>query len=306
MTEYIWQIFTYGALGICLIVTVYKTIRIARLPLHLRWELAPIPHEKGKNKYGGSYLEEFEWWKKARKKAPIAPIIYMAKEIFLLKAVWKNNKKLWPFSIALHTALYLFFLMIIFQAINALLSIAGLSLRLQTIIYYVSWLFTIIAYPLGILGSFTLILKRIFDRNLRLFSSFSRYFNLIFLLIFFISGGLALLSSADITSDIMTFIKDIFTFNPDITVSYPESLHFIIFLLFLIYLPLTDMLHPVIKFFTYHSIRWNDEPQDKKMKDDLDKLLKQPVTWSAAHIKADGNKNWAELATMESSDEKKS
>jgi hypothetical protein len=66
------------------------------------------------------------------------------------------------------------------------------------------------------------------------------------------------------------------------------------------------MLHPAIKFFTYHDIRWNDKPQDKKMGNSLVKLMKQPVTWSAAHIKADGSKNWIDLATTESSNDKKS
>ena len=34
--------------------------------MHVRWELYPVPHEAQKAHYGGSYLEESEWWKKPR------------------------------------------------------------------------------------------------------------------------------------------------------------------------------------------------------------------------------------------------
>jgi hypothetical protein len=30
----------------------------------------------------------------------------------------------------------------------------------------------------------------------------------------------------------------------------------------------------------------------------INDLLKQPVSWAAPHIKADGNKSWAEVATQ--------
>ncbi len=101
MSGITWHIFTYGAIGICLIVAAYRVIKIMRLPVHLRWELAPVPHEKGKNRYGGSYLEEFDWWKKSFKKDHIAPVIYMAKEIFLLSTtrVSLSTGKRWVISL---------------------------------------------------------------------------------------------------------------------------------------------------------------------------------------------------------------
>ena len=71
---------------------------MAKLPMHLRWELSPVPHEKGKSQYGGSYLEEYDWWTKKREKSLINEAIYMGKEIFFLKGVFENNKKLWYFT----------------------------------------------------------------------------------------------------------------------------------------------------------------------------------------------------------------
>lgn len=51
----------YFGLVIFLILVISKAIKIATAPVHLRWELYPVAHEKGKAHYGGSYLEEFEW-----------------------------------------------------------------------------------------------------------------------------------------------------------------------------------------------------------------------------------------------------
>ena len=42
-----------------------RTFRKAT-PLHVRWELYPVPHEGDKAKHGGSYMEEVDWWKKKR------------------------------------------------------------------------------------------------------------------------------------------------------------------------------------------------------------------------------------------------
>ena len=115
MSGIVWHIFTFGAIGIFLIVITYRTLAIIRLPVHLRWELAPIPHEKGKGRYGGSYLEEYEWWNKPQHRSRIAPIIYMAKEIFLLRGVWKHNRALWPFTFSLHMGIYLIVGMLFLQ-----------------------------------------------------------------------------------------------------------------------------------------------------------------------------------------------
>jgi hypothetical protein len=71
-------------------------------------------------------------------------------------------------------------------------------------------------------------------------------------------------------------------------------MHLIIVLLFIIYLPLTDMIHFLAKYFTYHYVRWNDAPQNEKMARELRGLLSQPVGWSAAHVPAEGRQSWAE------------
>jgi hypothetical protein len=61
------------------------------------------------------------------------------------------------------------------------------------------------------------------------------------------------------------------------------------------------MSHFVGKYFAYHSVRWNDEPNLKggKQEGPIVANLMQKVTWAAPHIQSDGEKNWVEVATMD-------
>jgi nitrate reductase gamma subunit len=300
----IWLIFAFAAILIFLIVATYRTLAIIRLPVHLRWELAPIPHERGKQRYGGSYLEEYEWWEKPRPKSLLAPLQYMLVEIFLLRAIWRHNRPLWPLSFAFHTGIYLVFFMLLFSLISAILIIAQVPLSVLNVFLIIVSVLALAGYLLGGLGTIGLILKRALDSSLRSFNTFSKYFNLVFLGAIFTSGAYAWLSLPDFASEMTLFIKGLITLDVAVTASFPLTLHIIISLLFLIYLPFTDMIHFIAKYFTYHEIRWDDRPQDREMKKELRRLLSQPVSWSATHVKADGRKNWLELTTRKTNDDK--
>ena len=52
------QLFTLISVIIFFIVLAIRTIKILRAPLNIRWEIMPVPHEKDKFSYGGSYYEE--------------------------------------------------------------------------------------------------------------------------------------------------------------------------------------------------------------------------------------------------------
>lgn len=300
-----WHIFAFGAIAIFLIVIVYRTIAISRLPVHLRWELAPIPHEKGKARYGGSYLEEYEWWQKQRRRSFMAPVLYMAAEILLLRGIWKHNRALWPLSFAFHIGIYLVALMLIFSLVSALLIITEVPSGVADVFLAITSVLAAAGYLLGGLGAVGLILKRALDTNLRSFNTVSKYFNLVFLAALFITGAYAWIASADFASSMSLFIKGLVTLDGGVTLTLSLSLHIIILLLFLIYLPLTDMIHFVAKYFTYHEIRWNDEPKNEKMIEELNGLLDQPVSWSASHVKADGKKNWVDLTVKKMDDDEK-
>ena len=283
----IWHVFTFGTFGIFLLIITYRILAIIRLPIHLRWELAPIPHEKGKGRYGGSYLEEHEWWNKSHHRSRVAPVIYMVKEIFLLRGVWKHNRALWPFSFSLHIGIYLVIATVFLHVVNAVLIMAHSPLNILEFSRPIASVFALGGYLLGSLGAISLMLKRALDRNLRLFSTFSTYLNLLFLCAVFVSGGYAWLHAGDFASDMSLFVQRLMTFNYGITIAFPLALHIVISLLFILYLPLTHMIHFITKYFTYHGIRWDDKPQDEQMGKEVNMLLAQPVTWSAPHVKTD-------------------
>jgi nitrate reductase gamma subunit len=299
-----WLIFAFAAILIFLIVAIYRTLAIIRLPVHLRWELAPIPYEKGKQQYGGSYLEDYEWWKKPHRRFFLAPLQYMLVEIFLLRAIWRHNRPLWPLSFAFHTGIYLVFFMLLFSIVSAILIIAQVPLSVLNVFLMIVSVLALVGYLLGGLGTIGLILKRALDSSLRPFNTFSKYFNLVFLGAIFASGAYAWLSLPDFASEMTLFVKGLITLDAGMSASFPLTLNIIISLLFLIYLPFTDMIHFIAKYFTYHEIRWDDKPQDKEMKKELRRLLSQPVTWSATHVKADGRKNWLDLTTKKTNDDK--
>ena len=61
-------------------------------PLHIRWELYPIPHEGPKRSaYGGSYMEESNWWTKPRHVDHWMDLKAMGEEIFFLHSTFEHN-----------------------------------------------------------------------------------------------------------------------------------------------------------------------------------------------------------------------
>ena len=295
MSGIFWPVFSFGAIFIFLVTVIYRLMAISRLPVHLRWELAPIPHERGKGKYGGSYLEEYEWWRKPRRRSRLAPIIYMLQEIFFMRGIWKNNRPLWPFSSLLHAGIYLCVITLFLHIINGLFIITGVPISILNVFQDITSVLALAGYLAGGLGALSLILKRRLDINYRTFTTLPMYFRLVFLVAVFGSGIWAWFESGNFAAAMSSFVKNLFTLNNSATVTVPLSVHIIISLLFIVYLPFTGMLHFIAKYFTYHAVRWNDEPIDKKMDEKLQELINQAADWSAPH--AGSGKSWAEIAS---------
>ena len=95
MTDSILLVVTYGAVAVFLTAVVHRAVKISRLPLHLRWELYPVAHEGRRARYGGSYLEEPDWWTKPREVSLAGELKVMIPEILLLAGVWEHNRPQW-------------------------------------------------------------------------------------------------------------------------------------------------------------------------------------------------------------------
>jgi nitrate reductase gamma subunit len=289
----------YLLLAILAVAFIARTIRIARYPVHLRWELSPVPHEKGRGAYGGSYLEEFEWWTKPREKSLLNEGIYMFKEIVFLKALWEHNRRMWFFSFPFHFGLYILFVMVV------LVVLGGIAVLLRLPSPGIGLLKTgvpILAgagYILGGIGALGLFVGRLTSRKLKPVTTPSSFLNLGLLLAFFISGVRAVFSTVDLPNQATLFLQSLVTFTFGGEIATPLAIHLIVAGVFLAWLPFTQMMHFVAKYFTYHEVRWDDKPLEVggRMESEIQELLKQPVNWAGPHVGADGRKNWVDIAT---------
>jgi len=67
-------VLSYVSVAVFVAAVVCRAAKISRLPIHLRWELYPVAHEKGRASYGGSYLEESDWWTKPRESSLVGEL----------------------------------------------------------------------------------------------------------------------------------------------------------------------------------------------------------------------------------------
>jgi len=79
------QLITYASVLIAIAAMIIKAFRYLKAPMHFRWELYPVPHEKGRAEYGGSFLEELNWWTKPRHSDKLNELKEMMQEVLLLK-----------------------------------------------------------------------------------------------------------------------------------------------------------------------------------------------------------------------------
>ncbi|KUK82538.1 MAG: Nitrate reductase gamma subunit, partial [Pelotomaculum thermopropionicum] len=118
--------FLYFSLFTFLAVSVYKARRLAGMPLHGRWELYPVPREPAERaRYGGSYYEDPEWWKKPRKISRAGEIKETLKEMLFIRRLFVNQRRHWWFSYALHAGIYWLVLWTLFLFVGAVMELSG-------------------------------------------------------------------------------------------------------------------------------------------------------------------------------------
>jgi nitrate reductase gamma subunit len=285
----------------------YTAIKMSRMPVHLRWDLYPIPHEKGREHYGGSYFEEVDWWTKPAEVSVTSEMKEMAKEILFIQSMYHNNRPLWIFSFPFHFGLYLSIVFVLLVFLGAFLGLFGLPVTADStnvfarFVHYITMPFGIIGSLLGALGALGLFISRMTKTELRRTSVRSDYFNLLLLMAVFVSG-LIVWATEDISyTQLRVFITDLVSFKSTTPVSVGFFTHMVFAAVFLIYMPFTHMMHFVGKYFTYHKVRWEDEPNIKggELEKKITEALGYKINWSAPHIKTGGT--WAEAATEESS-----
>jgi nitrate reductase gamma subunit len=303
-------IVTYASVMVFVLAVVSRFVKIYRLPMHLRWELYPVAHEKKRARYGGSYLEELDWWTKPRESSLLGELRVMIPEILLLAGVKEHNLKHWYRSFPFHFGLYLLAGLIALLLAGAVATAAGVDVSAGAgavggTLYHLTYILAWTGLGLALLGSLALLYRRSFDVDYREYTKKSDYFNLLF---FIVTLGVAVIAHAvgdPYFVGLRTYFERLVTFNLSPAAGATPVLsgwaatEIVLASLLLAYIPLTHMAHFFTKWFMYHDIRWNDEPSLRKpdIEKRIDEALHYPVSWSAPHLRGDGKKNWVDVAT---------
>ena len=287
-----------GALGLLAFLggCLYKAIRYATMPMHLRWELYPVAHEKGKAAYGGSYFEELDWWTKPREVSKLNEVKTILEEVLTLKQVRERNPGLWLSSLLFHYGLYMLFALggaLLLGAVPLVRSLPLLG-HLGGGRALAAWCG--VALGLATFGCVGLLARRTFNGGLRRASTPADFLHLWLLLAVFLASWGSFIWADPHLAIAANFAQGLVTLQPVGDLPGWFWAQVLLLGLFLAYLPWSHMTHFFAKYFTWHSVRWDDAPNlagryDQKAL----KLLMRPVSWAAPHIKGDGRRTWADI-----------
>ncbi|HUT09231.1 MAG TPA: respiratory nitrate reductase subunit gamma [Thermoguttaceae bacterium] len=303
---------SYVSLAVFLGAIVCRAVKLARLPIHLRWELYPVAHEKGRASYGGSYLEEPDWWTKPRRSSLAGELKVMIPEILLLAGVWEHNRGHWFRSFPFHFGLYLSAGLVVLLGIGGIAIAAGADVSaaggaMGRALHHLTYVVGYAALWFGLIGAAALLAKRVFDEDYREYTKKIDFFNLAFFAATFavaiVAHGLAdprFVALRDYFARLVTFdlsAAGVASASPPGWI----AVEIVLASLLLAYIPLTHMSHFFTKWFMYHDVRWSDEPNlpGGEIERQVGRMLQYPVSWSASHIRGDGKKTWAEVAASE-------
>ena len=283
---------TYISLFVFLSGSAARALRHHRQPIHLRWELHTSSSKEGKEG-AGSCFQNQEWWTKPHKKHLADELGYMAGEIFLFREYYRKNRSLWCFTYSLHLGLYLGILWLLLITFGAVLTSAhpgGAAESAGTLtagVCIAEVICGVLAFLLGAFGAIGLLVMRLRNEDMRLYSVPADYFNLLFLGALFLSG-LAAWTWADPSFNlIQSHIAHLLLLSPGSQMHPLVVLFWTILCLFVLYMPFTPMMHFIGKYFMYHSVRWDNEPnvKDGKIEKRVQEMLRQHISWSGSHIK---------------------
>lgn len=279
-----WYLLICGAVFVA--GNLYRVLRMMRMPVHLRWDLYPMPRGSWEQqRYGGSYFEESEWWRNKPAHSRASEFAYVAGEVLGFRTVWQRNRKFWLWSWLMHAGLYACVAAAVLTGIAALTDEAWFEL--------VRWM-VIAGTSAGMGGALGLLVARTGERVP--FSGRREYFNLIAILAVCVTG-LEAFSFAGTPRQMVALVHALFSAESMPELGAALVLHLVVLGAFLAYFPATHMTHAYLKFFAFHRVRWDDRPlaHDARLAVAISQNLDRPLTWSAAHIGR--GQTWAQVAS---------
>jgi len=278
------------AMFLFLAISAYKAYEYTKMPMHGRLDLYPVPKEKG-HEHGGSYYEQAEWWAKPHETSLASELIDMLKEILFIKKLFQNQKSLWWLSYSLHLGIYFIIAWTVILVAAAATQLAGGTVAADgglwgTLLYYVTPLVGWVGFFLASFGAISLLLRRVVDPILKKYTTPQEYFNLLLLFVVTLTG--ILVWSSDITmSNARYAMANVLSFQP-LNGDPLLTIHIILAGIMLIYIPMSKMSHYVGKFFSFHMVIWDNDPNVAGSK--VEEKIKQAAQyrpqnkWSAPHI----------------------
>jgi nitrate reductase gamma subunit len=293
------QILAYLASALFLVGMARRVVKHARAQLALRWELYPVPHEVGKE-HGGSYFEDKEWWEEPRRTNQFGQLKIMVPEILLLTALWEHRRNLWLVSYPFHAGIYVSILFLFLLLAGGIAQAAGVSVSADSnlaVLHYLTIVVGAVAIASTAVGALGLLVMRRIDAGLRLYAVPADYFNLGLILIMAVLGLVTWLAVDQSFTEARAYAQGLVSFEQPADTSGAIVAESLLLSVFLVYLPFTHMTHFVLKFFTYHRVRWDDDPnlRGSAYERIIAEYLQRPVAWAAPHIQQ--GKTWAEVAT---------
>ncbi|MDA8123637.1 MAG: respiratory nitrate reductase subunit gamma [Deltaproteobacteria bacterium] len=301
---------SYLCIFVFILATSYRVYRQLTLPMHVRWEIYPVQHETtDKLVHGGSYMEDLNWWEKKQSGSLFNELKYMVPEILFLRGLRKENRSLWRVSFPFHFGLYLMiatFAMLILHALFVLWAgdtapaVGAIRTLLDGLIVFTGW----IGLILGVIGSVGTHCRRLVDPELREYSSFMDYFNILFILLFFLFAFLTCLFVDPLLQGAKAYVFGLLTGGGSLNSYVPGQtfcggVAIVLASLLVAYVPLTHMSHMFMKYFLYHNVKWDDAPNRRggAIEAAILKSLELKPTWKAKHVEADGRKSWLNISS---------
>ncbi len=283
-------------LGVFAAATAVRAVRYARAPVHLRWELYPVPHEApGRTAHGGSRYEEPDWWTRPQRRNLRGELACMLPEMLLLAGLRRHNRPLWYRSYPFHLGLYLVVAAAALAGAGALVDLVGAPLGARAArAATVAWgLLGGAGVVLGTGGALALLHARLTDPKLAAYSAPADYFNLALF-----AGVLPLVGVGFLIEPAPALVvaAHVVRFDTAAPLHPVLAVGLALAALTAAYVPLTHMSHFVGKWFTYHGVRWDDGPASERVRAKMTEYLTYRPTWSAPHVQADGTRTWRDVA----------
>jgi nitrate reductase gamma subunit len=283
----------------------WRAVWYARHPMHLRWELYPVPHEApARAAHGGSYFEAGEWWRERRQVNRIGEWAFMAREIVFLHALHEHNRPLWYRSFPFHFGLYLLIAAVLVVLVEAAMLIAtgaavpGATGAILSALH--TWTGAAgLALTMG--GAVALFVCRLTSPALRGSTTPGDLFNLAFFIVALGMVTAGVLTAPAGSPGLAAVASGVLTWDLALRVPGLLAAGLVTAALLAAYIPLTHMSHFIGKYFTYHAVRWDDRPMagNRRIAAALAESLTYRSRWSAGHVAGGKTATWADVVAAD-------